>query len=557
MERNQDVILALDIGSSSVRCSAYQMNGTNVIHSSAIPVSSVQPNSGKIKLQHGNETLLEIVDRCVDQTLVKLRQTAFHVVGVGFSSFVMNLIAIDKEGNFVDPDATISYACNTATVAQECQLLKEELGKEGATRLYQNTGAPIHSSYAIPQLRVLYQCAPELVKSIDQWQSIASLCLGRWTGRKSLPISYSEASWTGLLNFRECTYDESALALLPNDNCRDTLPKLADVTSSLAEIPEFLPNNSSAKRVKNPFWDRWPELRNASLFLGIGDGACANVGSKAVTESRIAVTIGTSAAARICLRQPIQNKEFVVPLGLFCYRIDKNHVLVGGALTDGGSVVEWASQLLNLAADKQAFQDCMNNVQKLADNDYQDSSSSSKNTSNLTMIPFLSGERATGFRGGATGSIVGLTRATTPAHFLKSCLEGVTLRLRAVLQLLLQARNGGESSDLPLVVVSGKALEDNDLWRQMIADSCGLKVVLDSETFEGTSRGVARLVAVALAAQSDRATSGTSKFLLEEELCAAKTNYPRPNAKAYFDGAAAMQEEFICAMSPLYTRKDG
>jgi sugar (pentulose or hexulose) kinase len=225
-------------------------------------------------------------------------------------------------------------------------------------------------------------------------------------------------------------------------------------------------------------------------------------------------------------------------------------------------VVEWASRLLNLTDNKQAFQDCMNNVQKLADKDYQNSSSSSKTTStNLTMIPFLSGERATGFRGGATGSIVGLTRAITPAHFLKSCLEGVTLRLRAVLQLLLQARNGGESSDLPLVVVSGKALEANDLWRQMIADSCGLKVVLDSETFEGTSRGVARLVAVALAAQSDRATSatsGNSKFLLEEELCAATTNYPRPNAKAYFDGAAATQEEFICAMSPLYNRsKDG
>lgn len=550
MDRKQptEVILALDIGSSSVRCSLYDVNGTSLIHSSSISVSSVHPNSGNIKLQHGNETVLEIVDRCVDQTIENMRQTSsFRVVGVGFSSFVMNLIAIDENGEFVGEDASISYACNTENVAEECRCIKKDLGEEEMTRLYQSTGAPIHSSYAIPQLRVLYRRHEDLVRKIDRWQSLASLCLDRWTGKKGLPISYSEASWTGLLNFRDCAYDDLALALLP-PTCKDTLPKLADTTVFQTGIPEFLKHDSSTDQVKNPFWDRWPELRKASLMLGFGDGACANVGSKAVSESRIAVTIGTSAAARICLQQPMHDTEFVVPSGLFCYRIDENHVLVGGALTDGGCVVEWASQLLNLTGE-QAFEDCMQKVQKLADEDYQNSAIKSTAISNLSMIPFLSGERATGFRGGATGAVVGLTRATTPAHFLKSCLEGVTLRLRAVLQLLVQARKYGTGTDLPLVVASGKALESNELWRQMIADSSGLQVVLDSETFEGTSRGVARLVAAALT----RLVAGDSTYLSEEQLCTTKIAHPQSNAKAYFDRTAAMQEQFICSMSPLYT----
>jgi gluconokinase len=84
-----------------------------------------------------------------------------------------------------------------------------------------------------------------------------------------------------------------------------------------------------------------PELRTAQLFLGIGDGACANIGSKCLTGSRIAVTIGTSAAAWVCLRSGLSSSIITVPNGLFCYRVDKSHILVGGgALTDGGSVIE-------------------------------------------------------------------------------------------------------------------------------------------------------------------------------------------------------------------------
>ncbi len=90
------------------------------------------------------------------------------------------------------------------------------------------------------------------------------------------------------------------------------------------------------------------------------------------------------------------------------------------------------------------------------------------------------------------------------------------------------------------------------MWRQMVADSSGLKVVLELETHEGTSRGVARFLAVALAATKDGATRDTTKFLLEEELRSFKTSEPRPAATAYFDRAAQAQDKFIEAMPPLY-----
>lgn len=76
----------------------------------------------------------------------------------------------------------------------------------------------------------------------------------------------------------------------------------------------------------------------------------------------ISVTIGTSAAARVVLRlestastetegdnnHMMVKEGFCVPKGLWCYRLDKKRVMVGGALTDGGSVFEWVRRTLVL-----------------------------------------------------------------------------------------------------------------------------------------------------------------------------------------------------------------
>jgi gluconokinase len=163
--------------------------------------------------------------------------------------------------------------------------------------------------------------------------------------------------------------------------------------------------------------------------------------------------------------------DFKILPGLFCYRVDRHRVLVGGALTDGGSVVEWARQMLNIKESGE-FDECMHKVSMLLDARYiQSASEDASFARTLTVVPFLSGERSTGFRGGATGAILGMTRDTTPAHVLLGCIEGVTLRMNAIIALIRQATEGDRKQRL---IASGKALEVNELWRQMIADCSGL-----------------------------------------------------------------------------------
>jgi gluconokinase len=784
------IILALDIGSSSVRCTAYRMvekqqqqqqqqhppatsettgenesklSKTTIITVESIPgcssssriLQSVQPNSGYINLRPeqqqqqqqpnyneihsknstttSNEgkadaslSLLDEIDSCIDDQLKRLEEVmisspiavtttttteeqadpstdpppppSYQIVGIGISTFVMNLVGVDSEGNLVGPMASCSYACNAPAVALECRSLRQTLGVAHLERLHQQTGAPLHSAFALPQLRVLYHnngSPPNgMINRVHQWQTIASLCLARWTGKLQAaaaaamsaattpsspsspsscgssfgPISYSEASWTGLLNIRTCTWDEDALALLPVE-CQRALPPLADCTDDMVHpggIPEYMPSSSSSvesdtentstpsrTRTKNPYWDRWPALRGAKenqgdvndnnkdkketycrLFLGLGDGACANIGSHCCTPNRIAVTIGTSAAARVIFpleRQPSgraseeavqENKEAdtaatppqqeflesplsspslqMLPPGLFCYRIDQSHVLLGGALTDGGSMVEWCRSLLNLSTPE-SFSECMTTVETLLESDYALSAvaaathGGSKSTNNtnksLTVIPFLSGERATGWRDGATGALVGITRETTPAHVLKASMEAVVLRLQAVLQRIQEgmtqmtamttttttsfstafANDNTNRPSPPLrIIASGTALERNKLWRQMLADCSGLQVCHLTEIEEATSRGAAHMVANALAMEKDGrqqtpqdtsedasvvATVDARRPLLQEEEILSSTmtvSEPRAFTQPYWKSVTGAQETLITTISPLW-----
>ncbi|KAG7368730.1 sugar pentulose and hexulose kinase [Nitzschia inconspicua] len=594
-----DVILALDIGSSSIRCTAYetQRSDTSLAHDSSFSLKavascskkrqSVVPNSGKIRIfQNDSSSFFDTIDELLEATTVKLRESLsfFQVVAVGFSTFVMNLVAVSTEtGQPLGNDHTMSYACNAPKAVYECQRLKRDTDESRLQQLYQTTGAPLHTAYAIPQLRAMYhdEATSAYLNATDHtWQTLASHCIARWTLQNALPISYSEASWTGLLNINTCTFEPTALDLLPA-NARDSLPPLADFHDCGSGLPEYFPpiNDSTGECNVNPYWDRFPELRQTKFYLGIGDGACANIGSKCTVADRIAVTIGTSAAARICIHHPIQQDSdrssspalfsFRIPdyQGLFCYRIDRNHILVGGALTDGGSVVEWARDFLNMTTDE-VFEQCLQGMETLerqeldnfisssrSNNSNSNNSSSGSHTTNtplLLTVPFLSGERSTGFRDGATGVVLGLNRDTSSVAFFRSCIEGVSLRLKAILDLLVACNHQccndfdgkKELSCKPVIVASGKAMETNDFWRQMIADASGLSIIFDKETEEGTSRGVARLVVMALY----DLTASTCR----EDLQIAKLSEPRPMATAMYSQKAERQNRLIDCVAKMF-----
>jgi gluconokinase len=382
------------------------------------------------------------------------------------------------------------------------------------------------------------------------------------------------------LNIHRCEWDTELLSYLP-PSCVKALPPLQDITTK--PFLGISKHRKDAHEITNPYWCQWPELREeegCQLFLGVGDGAAATLGSKctsSTTSPRIAVTIGTSAAIRLCRWYPrataasenIINSEndtpLIIPDGLWCYRLTQEYVLIGGALTDGGSVIEFCRTLLNLKTDNE-FTSCMEEVRTLMQQqDYHVHNRQIENDNNCVtnnteiFLPFLGGERSVGFRLGATAALCGITHQTTPARFVHSCMEGVTLQLNEILTLLLKSREEEASNGTRTVlVVSGSALERNQLWRQMIANCTEMDVVMDSEVNECTSRGVAKLVAAILSSQRQQNKGPTTQSNLfpslgeEEIMHPLDVCYPSPMTKANWSKKKYLQKELIQAVSKTW-----
>lgn len=97
-----------------------EMKGIN----NTITMSSIVPNDGHIRIFK----VLAAVDECVDAVLRLLRRGKvkdYELVGVGFSSFVANLVGVDINAEPVSEVATVSYACNREDVVEECMVLRE------------------------------------------------------------------------------------------------------------------------------------------------------------------------------------------------------------------------------------------------------------------------------------------------------------------------------------------------------------------------------------------------------------------------------------------------
>ena len=108
-------------------------------------------------------------------------------------------------------------------------------------------------------------------------------------------------------------------------------------------------------------------------------------------------------------------------------------------------------------------------------------------TTGLTFVPLLAGERSPGFASHATGSIAGLTQATTALDIIRAGLEATAIEFSRVDRPLDGVLPGARR-----LVANGAGLLASPAWMQMMADAIG-KPVAESRAREASSRGASML----------------------------------------------------------------
>lgn len=450
-------ILALDLGTSSVRAVLFDREGRPVPKIDSRRSLTIEPALDGA-FETDPDELLEKVWNVLDEAIAKAGERARKIQGVCCCTFVSNVMGIDAFGQAATQ--LVLYADTRA--AEQADRLRQILDEEAC---HQRTGTLFHSSYMPARFLWWQQEKPAEFSSVRRWISIHEYMLLQLFGESA--ISYSVASWTGLLNRTSLDWDSALLSHLPVD--RERLPQLVDA-------------NHTWRGLRNPFAERWPSLARINWFPAIGDGAAANLGSGCASPGKVAISMGTSSAVRTVVTSP----NVHIPQGLWCYRVDRRRSLLGGAMTEGGSIYSWLRRLVNLEG--------IENIETtLAD--------IGPGAHGLTFLPLISGERSPGWVSDARGAIMGLSLATTPADLLRAGMEGVACRIALVYELLRPALPAGSR-----IIVSGGAIQGSPAWQQILADALNCPINV-SQVPETSVRGAVLLASEALGWIDDAAAA--------------------------------------------------
>jgi gluconokinase len=442
------LVVAIDIGTSSARATLFDGRGRNVEGAEArAPYAMKTTADGGVEISA--EELIGLVFGCLDQLHARiaslpLKNGSSEIRAVSACTFWHGLLGVDRSNRAITP----LYSWNDTRASADARDLKSGID-EG--ELHARTGCRLHASYWPAKLAWLRRAAPELFNRVERWMSIGEYLHLRLFGQARSSVSMASA--TGLFNQHALAWDEEALSLLEISAGR--LPAL-----SLLDEPFTGMDAEHATR--------WPRFSEALWFPAFGDGACNNIGSGCATKEQAALMVGTSGALRLLWQAQSVN----IPRGLWCYRADHKRFVMGGALSNGGDLFRWMTETLRLGSSEEI-------ESSLAAMD--------ADAHGLTTLPFLSGERSTGWHADARAVIVGMSLDTTPLEILRSGLESVAYRFCALYDLI--AKAVGEPRE---VITSGAALLRSPTWAQIICDVIGREVVASREG-ESSSRGAALL----------------------------------------------------------------
>ena len=433
-------VLGLDIGTSGVRAALFDEQGTEIEDANVRLARSTLDDVTMLDAAESVTLTAKAIDEVLD-----LAPNHLNIQLISISCFWHSLIGVDADGCATTP--VFTWASRQATAA--ARELRNSFDQDS---IHGRTGCRFHPSYWPAKLRWLREAQPAVFESTRRWMSFGEFLVLQLFGESA--VSISMASGTGLFNQKNCEWDAELLGALEVET--ETLPKLAaSHTTFQGLIPQYA--------------QRWPQLSEAKLFPAIGDGAANAIGSGSTTKDTLALMVGSSGALRVLYAgQPPEH----LPSELWCYRADSQRVVVGGALSDGGNLYSWLRDSLLPSDDAASIERALDLLEPDAHG--------------LTILPFWSGERSTGWSLNAKGAIVGLTSRTQPIEILRAATEAIAYRF-ALIHRALTPFTADAS-----IIASGTALRLSPVWIQILADVLGAPISLSAHR-ESSTLGAALL----------------------------------------------------------------
>ena len=437
---SDDIILGLDVGTTAAKASLFSIDGSiRLTASREYPLLNPQPGW---HVQRPDDIARGVLEAMKD---VVSKIDASKVVGISISTAMHGLLGLGHDRRPVTE--LITWADSRAfEQAEELNL------HATGPRLHNTSGTPTHPMSPLVKLKWFADEHPDVLSATPYWLGLKDWILLILTGE--LATELSAASSSGLLDMEDRNWNPEALEIA--GITAENLPPIHDTT----DIIPLSPTAASATGLP----------AGLPVVVGAGDGPLGNLGTGAMAPGRAGLSIGTSGALRMVVRNP------AVVSGLFCYALTSDVWVAGGAVSNGGMVQRWLTE--TYAPDADDAEACLR------------ASTVAPGSDGLVMIPYLVAERASLWDSEIRGAFLHVRRAHTPAHFIRAGIEGVAFQLWTILRRLRMIHRVEE------VRATGGVFR-SPIWREVVAGVLNRPLTV-AGAVEGSGLGAAILGAKAL-----------------------------------------------------------
>ncbi len=386
----------------------------------------------------------ESIKHCLETAGIEKRQ----VKGIGLTGQMHGLVILDEAGRVLRP----AILWNDQRTQEQCDEIRALIGK---SRFIQISGNDALAGFTAPKILWVKEKEPAvfakirhvlLPKDFVRYKLTDTYAMDRAGGSGTILFDLAQRNWS-----QELIHD---LGLDP------------------AWFPPTFEGTQITGRLTKKAAEESGLVEGIPVFGGGGDQAAAAVGTGAIEEGIVSISLGTSGVVFAATDTPIIEPEG--RLHAFCHAVPGKWHLMGVMLSAAGSL-RWYRDVFKPGLN---YDDLLAGAEMVA-----------PGSDGLLFLPYLTGERTPYPDPFARGGFIGITVRHGMDHFVRAVLEGVAFGLRDCFELL----KGAGLHKIEQVRITGGGARSR-LWRQIIADILNVEIVTINSD-EGAAFGAALLAA--------------------------------------------------------------
>jgi xylulokinase len=451
-------IIAYDLGTGGNKASLYNTDGECL---SALFVSypTRYPRTGwhEQKPMDWWEAVVESTGALLNSVSVDRRDIECCAI----SGHSLGVVPLDRSGTLLRESTPIWS--DTRAVEQAERFFRAV--DEG--RWYKTTGNGFtRQLYSIFKIMWYRDNEPTMFKNIDKVVGTKDFINYRLTGK--IVTDYSYASGSGVYDLTGWDYDQELIdaSSVP----REMLPEIVPSTEVIGELTP-----AAAEDLNLP--------TSVKVVAGGVDNSCMALGARNIEEGRVYNSLGSSSWIAVSSEKPLldeKSRPFV-----FTHVIPRMFSSAT-SIFSAGSSFRWVRDTLFRGLVEQGERDDVDAYDIMT----AEAMSSPVGSNWLMFNPTMAGGTPRDASPHIRGAFMGLDLSHTQADVIRATMEGIAMGLRMALDAL---RDLTPLSDEMTLVGGGSA---SKLWRQIIADVYGMKIVKTNIDQQAAALGAAAVAAV-------------------------------------------------------------